>query len=199
MPLPRDPVLTPLDDSEVFQVLYGHPAGQTPKELPAIKAMNKELLSQAYKLAPSFVRQVAIEGHRAGLDVKTIQYLFWVIFDSQKTWPVLPTMPGKALLMAKNLVENSGDPPGYHAGLTVPEMELEEVVNQCIEKIAAWCLSSMVPALRKEWARIVATQASKFDLPAMWLEKRFQEELIQRSHTFLESTLVFRIIRLTNP
>lgn len=196
MPLPKPLNFEPLDDSEVFQVMYGHPAGKEPLELLTTKAIAKELLNDAYKLARPFVRQVAIEGHKAGLPLETIQYLFWVILDSPKTWPVLSDKPKQALLMAKNLTESSGELPGYHRGLVVPDRELEAVVDHCIEKIASWCLTTLVPTLKQDWVKIVARNSQTLDVQAMWLDNRFQEELFKRPNTFPENVLLFRIIRL---
>jgi len=189
---------TDLNYRDIFQVLYGHPAGQEPGELPVIKGMAIELAKVAHKTAAPFIKQIRIEGAKAGLSKDGIQYLYWAIFDSQKTWPSLPEKSRQALILFTTISKIEGGIPNYTNNLPVLDTGDEILVDHAIERVAVWILTVMIPFFKKEWTGIVSNGLRLLPMrkDVKWLDARFREELLQRPHTLFENIILFFIMTL---
>jgi len=181
------------DYSDMFESLYGHPSGREPPELPVIRKVARDFVDASYKFGAPIIRQIAIEGDRAGLDGAGIQYFYWVFFDSPRTWPTLLPKAKTALFMARKIASESGSVPNYSIGLQIPDRDKELLVDQAVVKLATWCLTSLTPLLRREWDRILRARAGRA-VPE--IESRFKEELYARPHTFIHSSFLTYAMRL---
>jgi len=200
MPLPEK-IYYDLTPSEIFEAYWGHTPGNEPAEMSTLKGMASEFAWAAYKLAPTFIRQVAVEGTRAGLPKETIPYLYWVIFDNYRNWPPLQEKPKQALVMAKTIAGSAGGIPNYGKNLPIPAKSEETLVDRALVGVAAWCLTTMVPSLKRSWNETVSSNA-KF-LPKVginkgpeWLDARFRDELMHHPQTMVESAILTYALNL---
>jgi hypothetical protein len=93
--------------------------------------------------AQAVVRQIAIEAKNAGLKPEYWPYLYWLIASQPEHWPSLSQTFKNALLLARDVMVGTGNAPAYHAAVEIPPVEVEGQVDQAVNAVATWAVTTM--------------------------------------------------------
>jgi len=154
-------------------------------EFKIIQDATREMSLKMFDYMDDIVRQINVEGQRAGLDKDGIKYLTWVLFEDDPHWPPMPDRQRWILKAMRNLVNLGMARPNTEIG-SIPPPEDEDKVDRAIIGLAGWCKTGLGPKLKREWDRILIRHALR--LPALGyrndpnlLNERVKEATLKRS------------------
>jgi hypothetical protein len=152
--------------NQLFNLFRSHPEGDDPvsmnvgakappgnyKTLPdTMRAMGNAIWKDAYERHSGLVLdRIAKEARDADLP---LNYVLWVFFEVQKSWPTLTPAERRGLRVMRNLVTEDGAMPNYYTGLGIPTEVGDRRMDGVIKGLAAWAQTDLRARLTKEYIR----------------------------------------------
>lgn len=127
------------------------PPGNYKTLADTMRTMGDAIWEGAHQRHSSVVlNRIAQEGHAVHLDLNYVQ---WVFFEVQKSWPDMAPSQRRGLRVMRNLVTEDGAMPNYYPGLGLPPEVGDQRMDQVILKLAAWAQTDLRARLTKEYIR----------------------------------------------
>jgi len=147
----------------IFQLLYGHKPGQAePAQLKAARKVAAHLYKLILPQSKAVIREVVTRAAQAGLPQAALQYIFFLLMERPKEWPNMPGDQKKALMAARNIIQEANEVPTYTDGLQLPPEELEGAIDGVLQGVGAWASKTLGKELRGLYRGVLKKYTSAF-------------------------------------
>lgn len=152
--------------SDKFRRLYEQMTGRAfdgPErpENQILRRMGREFYKNITDQGRNINRHILALALEKGVPKESLQYVFWVIFESRRRWPNMTWEEVRALAFARDVMIRSGDILPYGDGLRVPTAEVEAQVDAAIRAIAKWASTKMAGGLLRVYIKLLSRYSAE--------------------------------------